>query len=190
MPRNPGPVRPRRAHERSYEAELRRTVLNPLFQHLRAGLAEASAIVQVLRALDDTVEAAAVRGVPIDEIRKLFEQVRGYHRERLISSFQSALGIDISFLLTRPEVMTFIDRKIAENVSLIKTIPQRMHASFVEHLQREFRDAAFDRQRLTQILEREYQMTGYNVRRNARDQTTYQLPTRCLTEDQTWNTPQ
>lgn len=172
MPRNPRPVRARRAHERDYERELRREILDPLFRGLRAGLAEATAITQVYRAVDDAVEAAAVRGVPIDFIREHFDKVRGYHRRRLIETFQAALGVDISFLLTRPEVMTFIDRKIVENVALIKTIPERMHASLVEHLQREFRDAPFDRQKLTKILSEEYGSSGYNLRRLARDQTT------------------
>ncbi len=172
MPRNPAPVRPRRAHERQYERELRRTILNPLFQGLRSGLAEATAISQVLRALDEAVEAAVVRGVPVDLIREHFDKVRGYHRERLIKSFENALGVNISLLLTRPEVMQFIDAKIVENVSLIKTIPQRMHESLSAHLQSEFRTAPFDRQRLSRILADEYGSTGYNLRRIARDQTT------------------
>ena len=172
MPRNPRPVRARRAHERQYERELRREILDPLFQGLRAGLGEATAVTQVYRAIDDAVEAAAVRGVPIDFIREHFDKVRGYHRRRLIETFHAALGVDISFLLTRPEVMQFIDRKIAENVSLIKTIPQRMHDSLTDRLRSEFRDAPFDRQKLSKILAEEYASTGYNLRRIARDQTT------------------
>ena len=172
MPRNPGPERLRRAHEWQYERELRKEILNPRFRTLREGLAEALAVTQVYRTLDDVTEAAAVRGVPIDFIRENSDKVRGYHRKRLIDTFKAALCVDISFLLTCPGVMQFINRKIAENVNLIKTIPERMHESLADRLRTEFRDAPFDQQKLSKILADEYGSSGYNLRRIARDQTT------------------
>ena len=172
MARSPGPVRPLRKHERKYDRALRRAVLEPLFRDLREGLADAVSITQVYRAADAAVEAAVVRGVPIELIRKSLASIDTYHRARIIKSFGAALGIDIGYLLTNPQIEMFMRRKIGENVDLISTIPPRMHAGLTRKLQDEFRAAPFDRQRLTRVVREEYGSTGYNLRRIVRDQST------------------
>ena len=172
MARSPGPVRPLRKHERKYDRALRRAVLEPLFRDLRAGLADAVSLTQVYRAADAAVEAAVVRGVPIDLIRTSLASIDTYHRARIIKSFSSALGVDIGYLLTDPQIDMFMRKKITENVDLIKTIAPRMHAGLNKRLLDEFREAPFDSQRLTRIVRDEYGSSGYNLRRIVRDQTT------------------
>ena len=172
MARRVGPVRPRRKDERLYDRDLRAAVLDPLFRDLRGGLAEVSSLRQVWYAMDASVEAAAVRGVPIALIRKNLERIDTYHRARIVKAFRSALGIDIGRLLTDPQIQTWMNVKIQSNVDLIRTIPRRMHASLAGRLQKEFAGAPFDRQRVTGLLRREYKSSGYRLRRIARDQTT------------------
>ena len=147
-------------------------ILDPLFRDLQRGLADVTAIAQVWQAMDAAVEAAAVRGVPIGLIRDALSRIDTYHRARLIAAFRSALGIDVSRLLSTPEVAAWMSRTLAENVALIRTIPPRMHESLARHLRVELAEAPFDRQRLRVLLEREYKSSGYNLRRLTRDQTT------------------
>ena len=172
MPRRIAPVRPRRKDERAYDAAMRRAILDPLFRDLQSGLANVTAIAQVWQAMDAAVEAARVRGVPIDMIRAALGRIEGYHRARLIASFRAALGIDIKHLLTTPEVEAWMSRTTGENVELIRTIPPRMHESLAASLRRELAEAPFDRQRLRGLLETEYKSSGYNLRRITRDQST------------------
>ena len=172
MARNPGPVRPLHKHDRLYEKDLRREILQPLFRDLRAGMADAVAIAQVYQAMDAAVEAAVVRGVPIEMVRNALERINTYHKARLIKSFNTALGIDIKHLLTDTQINMFMTRKIRENVDLIKTIPRRMHDGLSKRLQDELREAPFNRKRITGLIREEYKSTGYNLRRLARDQTT------------------
>ena len=168
--RTPNPIRPLTKHANAYELELRRQVLTPLFRHLRTGLADAAAITQVYRAMDAAVQALSVRGIPIREIRQALSRIDSYHRQRLITSFRAALGVNVGPLLTRSGIDVLLNARIAENVSLIKTIGPRFHASMTLALQREFADAPFDAQRLSRLVNQQYKSTGYNLRRIVRDQ--------------------
>ena len=123
MPRNPGPVRPRRKDERAYEAMIRREVLDPLFVQLRAGLVDATGLAQALRRIDEAAFVNLGRGLPEAEIAAVLQSVEGYHRERLIKTFRSALGVDIRPLLAEPQVAAFMAQKVSDNVDLIKSIP-------------------------------------------------------------------
>lgn len=172
MPRNPGPVNPRRKDEREYNRVLRETVLDPLFAQLRAGLVEATGLAQALQRIDASAFYNAGRGLPIDEIAEVLARVEGYHRARLIKSFRSALGVDIRPLLVEPPIQQFMARKVSENVDLIRTIPPRAHAGLKRRLRRLLEDAPFDRQKVTKALRTEYRVSGWNLRRIARDQTT------------------
>ena len=172
MPRKVGPVRPRKKDEKQYGRDIKRTVVDPIFQDLRRGLAEAASVNDVYRELDGVVNLANTRGVPEPLVRQNIERLRDYHRARLIQTFSSALAVDITPLLTNPAVYQFIEAKIRENVALIRTIPERFHASLVGRLQTDFRVEAFNQERLASVLRSEYGSTGYNVTRITRDQTT------------------
>lgn len=171
MPRSPGPIRPRSTHAREYERRLRREILDPLFLDLQMGLAQAGSADQAYRALNGAVAGAAVRGVDPELVTSWLQRVDNYSRARLIQTYRSALGVDVTRLLTEPEIASWMSRKLDENVALIKTIPPRMRDGFRRRLEAELREAPFDRARLTQILQAEYKSSGYNCRRLARDQT-------------------
>ena len=53
-------------------------------------------------------------------------------------------------------------QKIAENVDLIKTIPERMHAGLKLRMEEALGTAPFDQQQLTGVLRDEYKSSGYN----------------------------
>ena len=170
MPRNPAPVRPLVKHSKAYDRAINSAYLRPLFNHLREGLAEASALGQVYRAMDAAIEATAVKGVPIALIRKHLARIDAYHKMRVIQSFRAALGVDVSILLADPAIRAFMTVRIEENVALIKTIPPRMHASLRKRITKEFTDRPFDRQAVMRLFRDEYDSSGYNLRRLTRDQ--------------------
>ena len=173
--RNPRPIPARRTDERAYEAALRRAYFAPFVRRLQARLANATGTTDVYRALDAEVEALQARprnGVPVELIEEQIRRLDGYHREKLFRTFRAALGVDIRMFLTRPAIAAFMTAKISENVSLIRTIPPRFHEGLKRRVaEEEFREAPFDQARLRVMLRREYQSSGYNLRRLTRDQT-------------------
>ena len=172
MPRRPNGIRSPRALEREYIRLLTDRILRPLFIDLQARVAGATSAAEVDRAVEEATAAAEARGVPVESVRAQLNRLSAYHRARVIQTMISALGVDVGPMLTEPAVNAFMTRVVERNVDLIKTIPPRFHDSMKDRLSAELRDQPFDRERLTQLLAREYGSTGYNLRRLARDQTT------------------
>ena len=172
--RNPRPVQPRRKDEREYNAAIRRAYINPIFARLRARLAQAVSANQAWYVMEEVfrgVAAQPVAGVPVDLIEVNLERMRGYHRARIISTFRSALKLDIRPLLTEPFIDVFMKQKVSDNVDLIKTIPPRAHDGLKARLGSLLQEAPFDQNLVMRALRDEYGSTGYNVRRLTRDQT-------------------
>ena len=172
--RRPRPIHPRLAQARRYEAAIRRTYLDPVFRRFTSQLAHVSALNQVWGALAAglrATEALPRAGVPIEMIEHHLDRIRDYHRERVLSTFRSAFGVNIAPLLTEPQIAEFMAGKVAENVDLIKTIPRRSHDGLAAKIRNELVEAPFDQQRLMGMVQREYKVEGWNLRRITRDQT-------------------
>ena len=166
---DPPPISSRRSDEREYAGALRRIVLGPLFRSLRSGLSRA-AVSQAIAALDG-VDWTLPEGLVAKEVAARAARLDGYHRARLIQTFRSALGIDIRPTLNDDAIRPLMDAWRRENVSLIRTIPQRLHEGLYQRMSATFAERPFDRQALSRILSTEFQSAGYNLRRLTRDQT-------------------
>ena len=178
MPQNPAPVRPRVLDARDYERALRESYMRPFVEGILRRLAGATGTTDVWRALDDEIGALQARpqaGVPVEMIEAHVARVEGYHRARLIQTFRAALGVDVRMFITQPAVRSFMQERIAENVSLVKTIPPRFHEGLTRRVGEEFAAAPFDQARLRTMLRDEYRSSGYNLRRLTRDQTNKQV---------------
>ena len=167
---DPPPISSRRIDEREYAGALRRIVLGPLFRRLRSGLSRAAAVSQAIAALDG-VDWTLPEGLVAKEVAARAARLDGYHRTRLIQTFRSALGIDIRPTLNDAAIRPLMDAWRRENVSLIRTIPQRLHEGLYQRMSATFAERPFDRQALSRVLSTEFQSTGYNLRRLTRDQT-------------------
>ena len=182
MADNPKPVGipPRAAG--AYEVQLRRSIVDPAMRQLRRTLERLAAqgvvtpedvqrrILETMRlayrAAEDVAEGAA------------FSHIAGvakWHRRKLLAEFRK-VGLDIAPFLSEDAVRQALDRRIADNVRLIKTIPERMHGSLVRRVRKQAADGwRFDPGFLERTLRAEYKSTGYNLRRLTRDQTTKQI---------------
>ena len=169
---NPRPIKALVTHETQYALAIKKKVVDPMFNDIRSGLAEAVASSEAIHAINSAHNKASRAGVPNALIRKQFNGLAGYHKKALIQTFQAALGIDMRPVLTEQITREFLNDRIAENVRLIKTIPDKFHQGLLASLQDELEFEAFNEQRLSKLLTREYGISGYNVRRIARDQTT------------------
>ena len=166
----PSPISSRRSDELEYAGALRRIVLGPLFRSLRSGLSRAAAVSQAIAALDG-VDWTLPEGLVAEEVAARAARLDGYHRARLIQTFRSAVGIDIRSVLNDAAIRPLMDAWRRENVSLIRTIPQRLHEGLYQRMSATFAERPFDRQALSRVLSTEFQSAGYNLRRLTRDQT-------------------
>ena len=169
------PVRPLVKHAKALEAALRREFLRPMYHSFAEPLARATAAAQAFVVMDQVVEAIQGlprNGVPLELIQKHLDTLEGYHRERVGKVFQSALGVNVRQLLTRPAVAAFMAERLGENVALISTIPQRFHDGLRSRLAQALTEKPFDRSLLTKVVGEEFKASGYQLRRIVRDQTT------------------
>ena len=58
-----------------------------------------------------------------------------------------------------------------ENISLIRTVPERFHGAPYRRVSETFAQRPFDQQALSKVLNREFKVSGSNLRRITRDQT-------------------
>ena len=171
MPRPINGVGPRRLDERVYDRTLRRLVLTPLMAQLRSGLSEASAASLALEIIDGVFRRWRTGGLVGEEVAVHSARVSGYHKRRLIQTFRTALGIDIRPRLLDSAIEPLMSAWRQENISLIRTIPERFHGALYQRVSETFAQQPFDQQALSKVLNREFKVSGSNLRRITRDQT-------------------
>ena len=171
MPRPINGVGPRRIDERLYDRTLRRLVLAPLMAQLRSGLSEASAASLALEIIDGVFRGWRTAGLVQEEVAAHAARLSGYHRKRLIQTFRAALGIDIRPRLLDSAIEPLMSAWRQENISLIRTVPERFHGALYQRVSETFAQQPFDQQALSKVLNREFKVSGSNLRRLTRDQT-------------------
>lgn len=161
---DPRPIHPRVAQARAYARELMQSYLQPILVQLRQPLLNAAYFAEAIRIIDEQIapEIAVPQAVVDGQIAAL----NTYHREAFIRNFRRALGVDVSEALDDARPITEHWRR--ENVRLIRTIPQRLHDDLIRRMEQM---PAFDEQALADAVRTEFRVSGYNVRRIARDQT-------------------
>ena len=171
MARKVNGVGPRRLDERLYDKSLRGAVLAPLMPQLRNGLSEASAASLALEIIDGVFRHWRMGGLVEEEEVAHSGRLSGYHKRRLIHTFRTALGIDIRPVLSDAAIEPLMTAWRRENVSLIRTIPERFHGALYQRVSETFAQRPFDQQALSKVLNREFKVSGSNLRRTTRDQT-------------------
>lgn len=166
-----GIIAPLPAHERLFEIAMRKVVLTPMVRDLQkrwlsAGVSYVTAkqqldALEIPQGLDAAAEAAA---------RKHMMKLRAYHIKKWRMEMTQHLGVRAN-VFQNDQYTEIMVRRIAENVSLIKTIPPRFHAGLAKKLVELQGTTPFDQAKLMRILQQEYGSSGYNVRRLTRDQT-------------------
>ena len=182
MPKAPDPVGIPKLAAGTYEAELRRKIIAPALRRLRAdlddlvkrGLVTPEEVTDRINAVTRQAQTAAARYAPAAAEGHVVRTDR-WHRRRFAATMRAA-GIDLTLAAGEDAVREALERRIADNVRLIKTIPGRMHSSLIQRIQKQAADGwRFDPEFLSRTLQGEYKSTGWNLRRLTRDQTTKQI---------------
>ncbi len=174
MARNPTAVKPLVKQANDYNKSLRNSFLGNYHTTIQRKLAKASAVKQALIYLDEGYTefvAQDVPGVRTGLIQTHLDRISSYNRQKMIQTFQSALGVDIRAMLLEPEVREYIKGKVIENADLVRLVPERGKARLAKKIADTFEDAPFDEYELKKVMRQEFTYDGYALRRVTRDQT-------------------
>ena len=97
------------------------------------------AITQIFRRFGQTA------GLAEREVATQATRLSGYHKRRLIQTFRTALGVDIRPVLADSAIEPLMSAWRRENISLIRTIPERFHGSLYRRVGETFAKRPFDR---------------------------------------------
>ena len=98
-------------------------------------------------------------------------KLRLYHKERTEASFRAAFGVDVSPMLSEFGMRPLMQEKLAENVALIKSIPEKLQEQVLDQFTKVFDKKGFDQEALLEMLDRRFSVAGSRAKLIARDQT-------------------
>jgi len=174
-----GGIKPKQSWSAGYEKVIRERVTRPYQNQIARVFGEAllyeqgelvpsTVIDRLVHAMEAVrIDADEVNYAVTDTLKTLWSN----HTEEVIKTYSQAIGVNISHLLKDPTVNALLNEKIAENVALIRTLGPRHKKGLLDKLQKDLINNPFDRQSVTKYLQQQNRVSGYNLRRIARDQT-------------------
>ena len=164
-------VIPRLSDALLYERALNRIIAAPMIDEVETAVRGAGksyeSIRQAIRAIP---QDPRIRGLSSQAAASYMAGLKAYHIDRFNKSMRRWLGVRVRFM-GDAVYGPIMQQAIVDNVSLIVTIPQRLHTGLIKDLSDLARDAPFDQAQVRSMLAKNYQSSGYNLRRLTRDQT-------------------
>ena len=155
--------------EKAYEKALRETILEPMLAQARSELEKAGASYYAMRErIRNIPHHPSLKGLAEDEAQKAMRVLMNNHTARFRTAMRKYIGVRVDLLSDTPIDLA---ARVADNVNLIVTIPPKFHDALSEGLFKLQAGAApFDRQKISDLLRKQYKSSGYNLRRLTRDQ--------------------
>ena len=155
----------------AYERALRRDVLNPYMEALAARVRQAeadyAAIREAIRRIPDSPDLVRYA----EDARAHLQAVRAYHTRTFARQMSRAFGVDVNPFIPGSALEPYMAQAVIDNVALIRTIPIRAHEALSKRITALQLAAPFDQRALRTAFRETGQVSGYNLRRLTRDQT-------------------
>lgn len=167
------PVKPLVKMEAAYGAAINNEVLRPLLQ---STLNRLESVPRLNAAWYDAIktEFESVMGAEAtlgtETATVAMDNIRRYHRQRMIDNFNKALGIDITAMMPDLKIRHIMEKAIADNAKLITKIPKDMMTKMLTGFEKAFTEG-FDQQKLLGIINKEFKIGGNRAKLIASDQT-------------------
>lgn len=176
MARTPKPVNPRQKDARAYDKSIRDRILKPLFADMTVLFRQVeelqATLVNEINAGFDKFTSEKLPQVSTSVAEKHLNEINRYHKAKLVSTFRSAIGVNINPLLLDATTDILMIMRVQENVRLIRSIPLHLQGDLVEKVTETIAKKGFDQQALLKTLEQRFNVAGSRARLIARDQTT------------------
>ena len=172
MPKKIKPVKPLVKMETAYAKAINKDVLSPLLQKTLNRLATIPKLNTAWRNAIAT-EFESVMGVSdlgLGVATDAVDNLRFMHRQRMIENFQKALGVDITPMMSDLRIRPIMEKAIADNAKLIKSIPEDMLPKIMGEFEKIFAEG-FDQEKLLKIINKRFRVGGSRSKLIARDQT-------------------
>jgi SPP1 gp7 family putative phage head morphogenesis protein len=147
-------------------------VLLPLLERLEPQyVADDDPVKEAERGLEETINKITVNlgKFATGAAERMVDRENTFHRKRFIAEIKKAVGIDISSIATDDGIDILLERRVAENVDLINTIPSeyfdRVRKTVTEGIARG--DDFFS---IRENLKKDFKITEGRARTIARDQ--------------------
>ena len=166
------PVKPLIKMETAYAKAINEGVLSPLLQKTLDRLATVPKLNTAWRNAIAT-EFESVMGVSdfgLGVATDAMDNLRLMHRQRMIDNFQKALGVDITPMMSDLRIRPIMEKAIADNAKLIKSIPAGMLPKMMGEFEKIFAEG-FDQEKLLKIINKRFKVGGSRAKLIARDQT-------------------
>ncbi|MCK5219187.1 hypothetical protein KAR10_06690 [bacterium] len=172
MPKKIKPVKPLVKMEAAYGKAINDDILRPLLQSTLNRLERVprlnAAWYEAIRTEFESVMGAEALGVETATVA--MDNIRRYHRQRMIENFEKALGVDISAMMPDLKIRHIMESAISDNAKLITKIPKDMMDKMLVGFEKAFTEG-FDQQKLLGIINKEFKIGGNRAKLIARDQT-------------------
>ena len=157
---------------KAYEQKIRKQVLDPFVTRIRDRVSRARqnylAIRQDIAAIPQSPTLVGLSG---DLARVEMNRLKAMHTARFTKLMSSALGVNITPFMADLGVQGTMTQAITRNAALIRTIPAKFHARFMSQLTILSANTPFDEAELSKVINQTYKLSGYDLRRLTRDQT-------------------
>ena len=165
------PIDPDDYNWQKYNRVLHGIVLAPLFFEINNRISKAAQDYKSLRrAIRDIPNHPSMVGLSGAAARTQAAYIKRKHTRQYELSMRRYFGVRYR-ITDNARVESLMEKFIRDNVSLIKTIPPRLHAGLEKELIKLSKTDTFNQQKVKEMLARQYGSSGYNLRRLTRDQT-------------------
>ena len=166
-------VHPRRKDERRYGRAIDDQIIRPVLSEILVELETAPDIAiawrdviqkKILEIQSDTTLGADIAKEQIDLLRH-------YHKEKMIASFESAIGVNVNPFLSDLNVRPQMLEALQANINLIQDVPQKTLNDILADFDRIFQEKGFDQEALVDTLNNRFKMSKRRANFIAEDQT-------------------
>ena len=173
MPSKHGPViRAGSARSIRSAAAIRQQVVLPFIRQINTRITNAGRDYGAIRqAIANIPSDPSLRGLSQQAAAQQMGILKRQHTADFTRRMSRWLGVNVGPLMPSLGVEKLMETRINGFADLIRTIPARHHAALKQNLLKLATDKPFDEKALSDVLRQTNKLTGYNVRRIARDQT-------------------
>ena len=165
------PIKPDQYNWARYNRALHGLVLYPLIREINKRIVNAEREYKAIRkAIANIPQDPSLAGLTGAAAKTQAAYLLKKHDAEFTRAMRSHLGIRYR-ITDNSKVDRLMQEFIKKNVSLVKTIPPRLHAGLERDIIKLQQKGPFDQKALSDMLSKNYNSAGYNLRRLTRDQT-------------------
>lgn len=160
-------------HEKTYGVAIQEQIIRPILSEVLIKFENAPANgaiwSQILNEELANIQANEILGREV--ATEAMDNIRHYHRERMLKSFQAAIGVDINPFMSELNIRPMMTKALSENINLIKSIPRETLPKVLAEFDSILTTKGFDQQALLEVLSNKFKVANNRAEFIARNET-------------------